>query len=36
MEPVESFTNMEYLGTTMINGKPSNKSACVKGFDRLE
>ncbi len=36
MQPVESFANMEYLGTTMMSGKPANKSACVKGFDRIE
>ena len=36
MQPVESFADMEYLGTTMMTGKPANRSACVKGFDRVE
>ena len=36
MQPVKSFANMQYLGTTMIDGKPANKSACVKGFDRIK
>ncbi|KAK6371419.1 Lysophospholipase 1 [Exophiala oligosperma] len=35
VEPADSFANMEYLGTTMMNGKPANSSVCVKGFDRL-
>jgi lysophospholipase len=36
MQPVASFAAMEYLGTNMIDGKPVNNSACVKGFDRVE
>lgn len=36
MQPVGEFTNIEYLGTSMMNGKPTNKSACVKGFDRVK
>lgn len=36
MQPVEAFSNMEYLGTTMMGGKPLNNSACVKGFDRVK
>lgn len=36
VEPADSFANMEYLGTTMMNGKPANSSVCVKGFDRLK
>lgn len=35
MQPVGEFTNIEYLGTSMMNGKPTNKSACVRGFDRV-
>ena len=35
MDPVQSFADIEYLGTTMMNGQPANKSACVKGFDRV-
>lgn len=35
IEPAGSFANMEFIGTTLMDGKPVNKSACVKGFDRL-
>lgn len=35
IEAAGSFVDMEYLGTTFLDGKPVNQSACVKGFDRL-
>jgi lysophospholipase len=34
-QPTASFANVEYLGTNLLDGKPVNKSTCVKGFDRL-
>ena len=36
MQPVAAFMDMEYLGTTMLNGEPVNTSACVRGYDRAE
>ena len=36
MSPVASFADIEFLGTTIMDGKPVNTSACVKGFDRVE
>lgn len=31
---MKAFSPLEYLGTTYVDGKPSNASACVRGFDR--
>ena len=36
MQTVEALMDMEYLGTTMMNGEPVNASACVRGYDRAE
>lgn len=33
--PVGLFADIRYLGTTMMDGKPVNTSACVEGFDRV-
>lgn len=31
---VKAFSPIKYLGTTFVDGKPKNTSACVRGFDR--
>ncbi|KAH7185207.1 acyl transferase/acyl hydrolase/lysophospholipase [Fusarium flagelliforme] len=32
---VQAFISTKYLGTSMSDGKPQNKSQCVEGFDKL-
>ncbi|KAF0642659.1 hypothetical protein FPSE5266_05568 [Fusarium pseudograminearum] len=32
---VQAFISTKYLGTSMSDGKPQNRSECVEGFDKL-
>jgi hypothetical protein len=31
---LSAMTNIAFLGTHLINGKPANDTACVTGFDQ--
>jgi lysophospholipase len=31
---LSSMADIQYIGTTLVNGQPENSSACVTGFDQ--